>query len=308
MFTKKTSLIIPTKNRPYLLSKLLFQLKKLRIKFNEIIIVDSSDKQFKNEVKYLSQKYKCKMFTTKSSTSYQRNFGIKKKSKKSKYIMFLDDDIFFKKKAFANMDKALKANFKINLNILGYGFNQVNNLKLSYLDIIKKSKFTSFLGLYSDKPGKVLRSGWQTKIVNLKTNLFTDLMHSAAIIIPIVNLKSRFDLNLGSYSYLEDLDFSINMRKKNKSGKFLLVSSAQFNHPNNIDRIDFNFGKVEFLNRFWIVQKYNYDFTKFFYIALVKIVMSFFSALLNFKKFPKFFGNITGLCSCLKQIFLKKNK
>ena len=306
MFTKNTSLIIPTKNRPYLLSKLLFQLKKLKIKFNEIIIVDSSDKHFKNDVKYLSQKYKCKMFTTKSSTSYQRNFGIKKRSKKSKYIMLLDDDIYFKKKAFANMDEALKANFKINLNILGYGFNQINNLKLSYLDIIKKSKFISFLGLYSDEPGKVLRSGWQTKIINLKSNLLTDWMHSAATIIPIVNLKSRFDLNLGSYSYLEDLDFSINMRKKNKSGKFSLVSSAQFYHPNTIDRIDFNFGKVEFLNRFWIVQKYNYDFIKFFYVALVKILMSLFSALLNFKKFPKFFGNLIGLFLCLKQFFLKK--
>ena len=51
MFTKKTSLIIPTKDRGHKLVSLLIFLKKLKIKFNEIIIVDSSNIEEANKIK-----------------------------------------------------------------------------------------------------------------------------------------------------------------------------------------------------------------------------------------------------------------
>lgn len=49
MFTKKTSLIIPTKDRPNQLIKLIKKLNLLNLKFKQIIIVDSSslDKAYK---------------------------------------------------------------------------------------------------------------------------------------------------------------------------------------------------------------------------------------------------------------------
>ena len=110
MFTKNTSLIIPTRNRPYLLDRLLLQLKNYKIIFNEILIVDSSEKKFKVLIKKISKKYNCKLFNTKPSTAFQRNIGIKNKKKKLKFIMFLDDDIIFKKNAFINMHNAISRN------------------------------------------------------------------------------------------------------------------------------------------------------------------------------------------------------
>ena len=42
MFTQKTSLIIPTKDRPNKIIKLLKKLSIYKIKFNEILVIDSS--------------------------------------------------------------------------------------------------------------------------------------------------------------------------------------------------------------------------------------------------------------------------
>ena len=179
--------------------------------------------------------------------------------------MFLDDDIVFHRRSFINMNRNINLYKKTNLNILGYGFNQVNKIKLNNFEKIKNSKLIKFLGLYSDQPGIILRSGWHTKIINLKKNTLTDWMHTAALIIPSTKLKSKFDVNLGEYSYLEDLDFSMQTKNKNNKGKFLLVCSAKFNHPNTIYRTSFSFGITEFVNRYMIVKKYKLSQLNFLY-------------------------------------------
>ena len=47
MFTSKTTLIVPTKNRSLKLIKLLNSILKYKIKFNEIIVIDSSNPKHK---------------------------------------------------------------------------------------------------------------------------------------------------------------------------------------------------------------------------------------------------------------------
>jgi glycosyltransferase involved in cell wall biosynthesis len=101
MFTSKTGLIIPTRNRPKeLYSTLDFFLKK-KIKFFKIIVVDSSDKNFKKEIINICNKFSINLCFSKPSTSKQRNIGLKKIIKKKlKFIMFLDDDLMFYKNSF----------------------------------------------------------------------------------------------------------------------------------------------------------------------------------------------------------------
>ena len=48
MFTSKTTLIVPTKNRSLKLIKLLNSILKYKIKFNEIIVIDNQQKHKKN--------------------------------------------------------------------------------------------------------------------------------------------------------------------------------------------------------------------------------------------------------------------
>ena len=92
LFTKNTSLIIPSRNRHKNVFNLLGQLKSLKIEFFEILVVDSSDNKDEIILKKNSKKFNYKYFHTRPSTSFQRNFGLKKKSRLTKFLMFLDDD------------------------------------------------------------------------------------------------------------------------------------------------------------------------------------------------------------------------
>ena len=97
MFTKETSLIIPTRNRVKYLKKTLNQLNKNEIEFSEIIVIDSSDAIFEKEIDEIKN-FKIKLFKSNPSTSLQRNIGLDRMSKTNKFVMFLDDDVIFLKK------------------------------------------------------------------------------------------------------------------------------------------------------------------------------------------------------------------
>ena len=56
MFTQKTSLIIPTKDRPNKIIKLLKKLSIYKIKFNEILVIDSSRSFYSKKVKSYCKK------------------------------------------------------------------------------------------------------------------------------------------------------------------------------------------------------------------------------------------------------------
>ena len=93
----KLSVIIPTKDRPRRLIKLIKTLEKNKFFFNEIIIVDSSNDINKSYIKkkLISIKLVVKLINSKPSIANQRNLGIKKEKRDNNYIMFLDDDISF---------------------------------------------------------------------------------------------------------------------------------------------------------------------------------------------------------------------
>ena len=80
MFTKETSLIVPTRNRPAHLRNLLIQLNFFF--FNEIIVVDSSDKINKLQINNICKLFSVKLYHSYPSTSHQRNIGLSKAKKK----------------------------------------------------------------------------------------------------------------------------------------------------------------------------------------------------------------------------------
>ena len=130
MFTHKTTLIIPTRNRSSKLIKLIKDIVKLKIIFNEIIVVDSSDNHHKKKIISFLTKKKIKLINTFPSTTHQRNVGLKVRKKNSKYILFLDDDIIINKKAFIEMNNGINKYSKIN-KICSFAFNlQTNKKKL----------------------------------------------------------------------------------------------------------------------------------------------------------------------------------
>tara|TARA_B100000963_G_C22637919_1_gene678598 strand:- start:6059 stop:6931 length:873 start_codon:yes stop_codon:yes gene_type:complete len=279
----KLSIIIPTKDRPKKLLKLIAKLRQYKFFFNEIIIVDSSNRKNK---RYIKNKLtlndpNIKLINSKPSISYQRNLGIKKIRKSNNYIMFLDDDILFKNDSFKNMKKFIEKN-----DYIGYSFNYFGENKSNFYDKLKKSKLSKKLGVYDSRIGAVSSSGWHSKIVNVKKDTEVDWLPTSAVIYKS-NLKLNFDNFFSGYSYLEDLDFSFRARKK---GKLVIVKKAIYFHKNFIERESFEFGKKELINRYYFVKKNKLKYLSFFISAII-----FLSLNLLKLRLQRFFGNLLAL-------------
>lgn len=294
MFTLKTSLIIPTRNRVSFLSKTLKQIYDNKICFAEILIIDSSDKIYKSEINKIVDKYKIKLFETEPSTSKQRNVGIENASRDNKFIMFLDDDILFSGEMFSQMNQTIINNCN-DRSIVGYGFNQIQDVKINLIEKIKSNKLINYLELYPDKPGKVALSGWQSKILNLKEDVIAEWIYTTACIYRLESIKNhRFDESFGSYSYLEDLDFSYYFYKSKK--KILISSQAKYIHPLSIERSSFEFGIFEVKNRYKVVKKYKLSIIRFFIMSLLRTSIFLLTIfLMNKKKFFRALGNLYGI-------------
>lgn len=290
MFTNNTSLIIPTKNRSSQVIQLIERLNNLNINFNDLLIVDSSDDLHSNKISLECKKRNIKYFKTKSSTSYQRNFGMSKMSR-NKFVMFMDDDVVLFDNTFKKMDSCIEK-FQNNKNIAGFGFNQIAKEKETFLEKIKSFKLFKYLNIYPLLPGKVARSGWQSKILNLENDVIGDWVFTTICIFKFEEIKKfKFDETFGEYSYLEDLDFSLNLMTAKK--KIYLSSEAKFLHPDNIDRSGFNFGVTEIKNRFKIVKKHKLSKKLFLLGAIIRFLMSLLKSFqFNKNYFLRCVGNI----------------
>ncbi len=287
----KLSVIIPTKDRPRRLIKLIKTLKKNKFFFNEIIIVDSSNDINKSYIKkkLISIKLVIKLIKSKPSIANQRNLGIKKAKRDNDYIMFLDDDISFNSSSFKNMKNFIKKN-----DYIGYSFNLSEKKNYSIFDKLKKSKLSKKLGIYDNRIGRVSPSGWHSKIMNVKKNTEVDWLSSNATIYKS-NLKINFDNFFSGYSYLEDLDFSHRARKK---GKLVIVNKAKYFHKNFIERKSFEFGIKELVNRYYFVKKNRLSFLSFWIASLIFVFLN----LINLK-IQRFFGNFFALLKIILSYF-----
>ena len=287
----RLSIIIPTKDRPYKIKRLLNQLYNNRFFFNEILLVDSSNINNKKKLIIIIKKtyLNIKLINSRPSISLQRNKGLENMKKNNIFFMFLDDDIVFKKNSFIEMMKFIKKNRKI---YTGYGFNLINKDNYGFLENIKRNKFIENLGIYNTEIGKIVPSGWQTKINNVKKNQEVEWLSTQAVIYTNNKKRISFDNFFKGYSYLEDLDYSYRM---SKFGKLIVVKKAMYYHNNNIERKSFSFGQKEFINRYHFINK-NKIYTKYFFLgAVIKVFLN-----LSKLQLLRVLGNIFGLAKILK--------
>tara|TARA_A100001011_G_C14287815_1_gene834658 strand:- start:1590 stop:2495 length:906 start_codon:yes stop_codon:yes gene_type:complete len=296
MFIEQTSLIIITKDRLNSLKRLFKSIDNYIERFNEILIIDSSSIiTHKNIINEYSKYKNINIIKSIPSSSIQRNVGINRFNKSNKYIMFCDDDIIFQANAILNTDKFINE----YPNNVGYGLNLLEEKDLNYLDKLKRSSIFMKNGFYHKNPGIVCENGWHTKISNLDKNYKVMWLSTQVCIYnsKFIDNKTLFDVQLGKYSYLEDLFFSYELSKK---GILSVCCDATYLHPDNIDRKNINFGIREVLNRYKFVKKNNLNLFKFYITFFLKIFNVLIQILkINFNLFPKFLGNIVGIILCI---------
>ena len=215
MDNDRYSIIVPTCNRKELLLELIEKINLEDEKLTELIIVDSSDKNFEKEIINENRKINY-VFTDIRSASIQRNIGIKQLSNNSQYVFFLDDDVKPDKDYFNSLLSTIKQSEAIGAS--GIALENSFNKKKNTHFLIKL--FKKIFLLDSEIGGSLLKSAVNIPIQGrLKKNL--DLYNSNWLIgcsIWDVNVFSKihFPTNFFGQSLGEDVLFSAKAKKYGK--------------------------------------------------------------------------------------------
>jgi glycosyltransferase involved in cell wall biosynthesis len=225
------------------------------------------------------------------SASAQRNAGIKLVPGDIELIAFLDDDATLETDALENM-LAFWASAPLDLG--GAAFNMVNH-PAQAVQWAKRLPLVESLGVYTNEPGRVTQSGWQTMICFVSEDLEVDWLPSGAAVWRSEILRSwHFDEYFNGYSYLEDLDFSYMVRRH---WRLAVVADARYYHyPSHTRHAhQYGFGKTEVRNRFYFVAKHGLSYPKCWLGLLLRMGM-------NLCTLSRALGNCAGMAAELKSL------
>lgn len=298
----KLAFVVATKDRPDDLRKMLQSLFEQSHRSDQIVIVDSSAdpvSAVEQEFPELNIKY---IHHTPPSASAQRNIGIQSVDPNIELIGFLDDDIILAPNALEIMLKFWQT---APDDLGGCAFNLMNSAPKSN-SRLKKSGLSRWLGLYSDKKGVVMPSGWQTLTGIVKETIFVEWLPSTASVWRKETFdRFLFDEFFDGYSYLEDLDFSYGV---SKHYRLAIVADAQYWHyPSPSGRVSqYQFGKIEVRNRVYLVRKHRLSILKCYLGLMIRLLMTISSAIktTNMDDLRRALGN----CQRIAQIFLQNKK
>ncbi|MBU0604872.1 MAG: glycosyltransferase [Candidatus Omnitrophica bacterium] len=243
---EKLGIIIPTKDRPDDLIRALKSISEQDYHPDRVVVVDGGAAPIKDlidnfrgfKVEYL------RIFPP--SLTVQRNAGIRHLIKDVTLIAFFDDDIILEEGCLRNMMKFWEGALA---EVGGASFNLVSEIYKA------PTFFERFFFVNTNKPNKILRSGFQGKVSFVNETLPADWLAGCAMVYRReVFSEFFFDEWFSGYSRYEDVDFSYRVSKKYK---MYVVSGAKVLHLNKLEDPDFSFtlGKMEFVNRLYFVRK-----------------------------------------------------
>lgn len=270
------SLIICTYMRPEALARLLDSVKKQTLYPNEILVIDASED---DEIKHihLESEYEClkyfKVGNAVRGLTKQRNFGIEKKSKTSKIICFLDDDVILEPDYFKYLIETYEV-FPEALAVGGYITNEViweptdkrnDNTKFYYDGWMRNEplrfRIRKKVGLSPDTPPGFLPTFAHGRSVSFlppsnKTYQVEQIMGGVSSYREHIFSQIKFSTYFDGYGLYEDTDFSLRI---SKLGKLYVNSKARLAHyhDNSGRPIYFKYGKMVIRNG-WYVWRVKY--------------------------------------------------
>ena len=204
--SSELAIIIPSTN--YTNAKICIKsIERQTKKPGQIIIVFNKKKKIKRKKNIIFS------YTDKSNQVYQRNHALNLIKKKIKLILQLDDKFYLQDKAIENIINEWN---KVNKDVAGIGiksnFEYQNHNKFNFI------KFITLTG--SSKPGKVLVSGFNNKLISKDPMIDVDWLQGGLSTWRLKNVPNiyRRKFPIIKWSILEDLIFSFHIKfvKKKK--------------------------------------------------------------------------------------------
>ena len=239
------SIIVPTRNRPELLNRLVNVLVPQLQEDDELIIVDSSD--FGLLSQKLSSIPQLKYFVSDiRSAAVQRNIGLDHLGN-SKYVFFLDDDVLPNVDYFEKCISAIN-----NSNVVG-----VSGVALNPNSGVLRSYPSGLIGLYhrlflldSKRDGALLKSGVNIPVRDYLGNIYdVDWLIGCAGWLTEEIGNTRFESDFLGQSLSEDVIFSVRMARK---GRIVNDPSIVLSH----DESDVARPSKEEFWQMWMVNRY----------------------------------------------------
>ena len=288
------SIIVPTKDRPHHLKNLLESIKKLNVKIGQILIADGSGSVSDIVCLYKKQLNIRWLKCPELGQINQRNYALNFVNSNTKIIAYLDDDLILHKNSvknildFWNNTKPTPGGVSFNITNL---CPQPNNLlrKIFYMQL--------------KPPGKVLASGYNTPIVNIKNDVKSDWLLGGATLwrkdILFDNKVSKFSSN---WAISEDLIFSYPISKKEN---LYVCSNAKVLHFDE-EEIMTN-DKIYLRSKLGVLRRYEFVCNNknlykslFIWMILGQLIGYFYLLKNDFKKnIFAFCGTLIGLIKCL---------
>ncbi len=229
------AILIPTRNRPEKVSKLLDSLCK-SIMFPQQIVVVASGTDIVPEISTYKDKLNIDyIFSEVVGQVSQKKLGLKVINPEIDWVVFLDDDVIVCPDTFSSAFKAMNSSeIDQDIEISGVGFGISSTSRANKMG--KLSKFLArFFLIYSDKRGVVLRSGQATSYQESEKPIYTQWLNGVSMWRREVSLR-YLNLTLNSkYAACEDLIFSYEESKKGK----LLYSPKSVVHFQDSEITDF---------------------------------------------------------------------
>lgn len=277
----KVAFIIATKDRPDDLRKTLQSVESQSVVPDQMIVVDASESPVEHVTREFPGLCLDYLRHLPPSAAAQRNAGIAIVGADIDLIGFMDDDIVIEPQAVAVMLRFFE---DASREVGGASFNLVN-LPPHSMGGLKRSRFVSWLGIYSPQPGGVAPSGWQGLVGTIEQDLAVGWLATGAVVWrKEVFDNLEFDPFFEGYSYLEDLDFSYPAAQRHK---LVIVAAARYCHyPSPSGRINgYRFGRIEVRNRLYFVRKHGLSVPRCYMALLVRWGMTLLKALGRLRRF-----------------------
>ena len=291
------SIVIPTFYPGSIINKCLETLPEV----DDIIIVDNGHNDIELENIIKKTDLNIKHFKI-GDVGLPKSFNFAVKKAKSKNILITQPDVTFETNTIHNLLDAL---------------NKYENVGLLAPLIYENNKYSQFdtLDLNLSKNGKLLRLKSKSKGSNIvpEGDCCVEAVNATTMLLKksILQQINGWDENI--YTYLEDLDLCLKLRRKNY--QIIKISSSKVNHIGFGSHKKENASKSE-LSRNWhfiwssLYFKHKYTSKlEFIFFYIKNFFKYFFKTILNgviFKK-KKTVLNFTRLKACVNFLFIKKS-
>ncbi|MCQ9207320.1 MAG: glycosyltransferase [Omnitrophica bacterium] len=249
MFKEKLTVVIPTKDRPKEILRLLENISLQEVKPSQIIIVDGGKNTVQGALKnfpdlkidYARQEI--------ASLTAQRNAGVRRVMDEATLVGFFDDDIILKQGSLGNMMKFWET---ASADTGGAAFNILDRL---HEKRYKRYFFQKLFLVNAEEPSAILPSGFQSRFSTQdKTSPVGWLPGCAMVWRKEVFGQFTFDERFEGYARYEEVDFSYRV---GKNYKMFIVADAKIEHlapPEDIE-LSKKLGKMQIANRLYFAKK-----------------------------------------------------